>query len=311
MEICAYGAVDIFAIISGYVSYSDKEKKFKISNYVNLWLQVVFYNLLVTATFDIIMPNLVSRRDYAIAFLPVTEKLYTYFTSYTGLFIIMPIINCGIRNCSDIILKRVFFIIIIAFSFLDNVAGGFRLNNGYSFAWIAILFILGSIIRKCKIGKDMKTCTILLIILLLHFVTFMYKIYGLEFSILDIPINKNLFVSYLSPTVLLVSIFHVILFSRLKIKPLGTKIIKFMAPSAFAVYLLNTNRFIYNNVIKGLFANLCNQPILKIFACVLSFSILFELASIIVDKIRMALFRICKVNVLVGKLDNAFNGNSQ
>lgn len=307
IEICAYGAVDIFAIISGYVSYNEKEKKFKISNYINLWLQVVFYDLLLTIIFNIVMPNLVSREDYIIAFLPVTNKLYWYFTAYTGLFIIMPIINSGIRNCNDVILKRIFFLIIIVFSFLDNISGRFNLNDGYSFIWITLLFILGSIIKKCKIGKNMKIHTILLIIVLLYSITYMYKIYGFEFSILDISINKNLFVSYLSPTILLVSIFHVILFSRLEIKLLGTKIIKFMASSAFAVYLLNTNKFVFNNVMKGLFTNLYNQSLIKIFVYVFSFSILFVLASIIIDKIRMILFKICKLNVLLDKLGNKFN----
>ncbi len=307
IEICAYGAVNIFAIISGYVLYNEKENKFKISNYINLWLQVVFYDLLLTIIFNIIMPNSVSSKDYVIAFLPVTHRLYWYFTAYTGLFIIMPIINSGIRNCNDILLKRIFFAIIIVFSFLSSISGEFELNNGYSFIWITLCFILGSIIKKCKIGKNMKTHTIILSILLLYGITFIYKMYGFEFSIFDMSINKNLFVSYISPTILLVSIFHVILFSRLEIKTLGTKIIKFLAPSAFAVYLLNTNKFVFDHVIKGIFANLYDQSLIKIFIYVFSFSILFLLASIIIDKIRIFLFKICKLNILLEKLDSIFD----
>ena len=38
LEIISYCAVDIFALISGYVSYTGNEKKTNYSNYFNLWL---------------------------------------------------------------------------------------------------------------------------------------------------------------------------------------------------------------------------------------------------------------------------------
>ena len=47
IEIVAYCAVDIFALISGYVSYTEKEKRINYSKYLNLWFQVVFYGLLM------------------------------------------------------------------------------------------------------------------------------------------------------------------------------------------------------------------------------------------------------------------------
>ena len=84
MEIFAYCAVDIFALISGYVSYSKEEKRTKYSNYLNIWLQVVFYGLLVTGIFNIIKPELIHKRDYLLVLFPVTNGLYWYVSAYTG-----------------------------------------------------------------------------------------------------------------------------------------------------------------------------------------------------------------------------------
>ena len=46
MEIICYCAVDIFALISGYVAYSNSYKKTNYANYVILWLEIVFYGIL-------------------------------------------------------------------------------------------------------------------------------------------------------------------------------------------------------------------------------------------------------------------------
>ena len=48
LEICAYGAVNCFALISGYVMVN---KTIKTKNIIGLWFQVLFYSLLFTSLF--------------------------------------------------------------------------------------------------------------------------------------------------------------------------------------------------------------------------------------------------------------------
>lgn len=43
-----YCAVNMFGIISGYVGYFDSEKDYKFKNYILLWIQVVFYGIVIT-----------------------------------------------------------------------------------------------------------------------------------------------------------------------------------------------------------------------------------------------------------------------
>ena len=54
LEICAYCAVNCYAIISGYVGISSK---FKYTNIIMLWLQVAFYTLSITAVFSVLKPG--------------------------------------------------------------------------------------------------------------------------------------------------------------------------------------------------------------------------------------------------------------
>lgn len=91
IEICSYVSVNVFALISGYVIYKEEERKFKISNYINLWLQIVFYGFVITILFNIFASSVqINLEAYIKVLFPVTNKLYWYFTAYTGLFFIMP-----------------------------------------------------------------------------------------------------------------------------------------------------------------------------------------------------------------------------
>ena len=295
LEIFAYCAVDIFALISGYVSYNGKEKKTNYSKYINIWLQVVFYGLLVTLIFNIISPEIVSRRDYFIVLFPVTNGLYWYFTAYTGLFILMPFINKCINNCDNETLRKIFISILLTFSVFDTIAERFELSNGYSFIWIVLMYILGAIMKKCEIGKQMKFYQASIGILIFYIVTWLYKIYGIERTILNVKITKNLFVSYTSPTVLGVAILYIIGVSKINFNIVLQNLIKFAASSTFAIYILNNHKLIWNYVMKDRFINLSNQSLIRIFIYVTGFSFIFVIGAILIDKIRTWVFKICHI----------------
>ena len=307
MEIFAYCAVNIFALISGYVSYSNKEKRTKYSNYINIWLQVVFYGLLITGIFNFIKPELIHIKDYILVLFPVSNGLYWYVTAYTGLFVLMPFLNKGIRNCSDRTLKKLFIVIIIAFSIFDTITKRFVLSGGYSFIWIVLLYILGAIIKKCEIGKNVKCYHALFGICILCLITYIYKIYGWQITKLNVKITNDILVSYTSPTILGISILYIIGFSKINFTNIFKKVIKFAAPSTFAVYLLNNHRHIWEYVLKNLFVKISNQSILKIFVYTVGFSILFVIGSILIDKVRVLLFKVCKVSFIIDKIEEILN----
>lgn len=310
LEIIAFCAVDMFAIISGYVSYSSlsKKRKIKYSNYINLWLQVVFYGLVICFVLNIINPSIIERKDYITAFFPVMTKSYWYFTAYTGLFIILPFITEGIKNIKIEKLKKLFIVFIITFSLLEIISPKFNFNSGYSFIWITILYVLGAIMKKANIGKSIKNYQLLIIIIIMYFFTFLYKMYGFEISKYGIiTITKDTFIDYTSPSILLIAILYVLLFSRLRFNNIINKIIKFVAPSTFAIYLINDNNFIRTYYINDLFKKYVNCSSIKLFFVVISFSVLFVFFSIMIDKIRILIFKHLKVSTLINQFLSKLN----
>ncbi|MBO5479057.1 MAG: acyltransferase family protein [Clostridia bacterium] len=298
LEIFVYGAVNIFALISGYVLYTEENKKIKISNYINLWCQVVFYGILITAMFDIIMPNKVTIQDYLKNIFPVINNIWWYFTAYTGLFVFIPLINNAIRNYSKLATRKIFILLILIFSFYNLIPNIFGLSEGYSVIWIIILYILGAIIKKCNIGKQLKWYNAVIIIILMGLITYFYTMFGKEFKIFEIKVKRDLLISYTSPTILISAIMYLILFSKMKFNKTIEKIIKFAASSSFAIYIINDNPMIRNNWIINRFANLTMGSTKEIYLYVIAFSFLFVIISILIDKIRIFIFKLIHVNDL-------------
>lgn len=303
MEIFAYCAVNIFALISGYVSYNGENRKTNYSKYIILWLQVVFYGILVTFIFNIVRPELVTKRDYLITLFPVSNGLYWYFTAYTGLFVLIPFINKAIVSADEKMLRKMFVAIIFAFSMFDVVVKRFMLSGGYSVIWIVLLYILGSIMKKCEIGKNVKTYQAVIGIFILTFITYIYKIYGLEITKLNVSITKALLVSYTSPTILGIAILYIIGFSKINFNNVLKKLIKFFAPATFAVYLLNNQGLIWVHIMKDRFVYLCDSSLLKIFVDVMVFSCAFVVGSMLIDRVRILLFKICHIDKFAKKVE--------
>lgn len=79
LEVIAFGAVNTYAMISGFVSV---DSHFKISNILILWLQVLFYGILINTVFFFLLPESRNTSGWIQALFPVTRKEYWYFTAY-------------------------------------------------------------------------------------------------------------------------------------------------------------------------------------------------------------------------------------
>ncbi len=303
LEVFCYSAVNIFGIISGYVSYKEEESRTKISNYIRLWLEVVFYAFIITLCLKYINPDIVTSDDFKKSFFPVTFNTYWYFTAYTGLFAFMPLINKAIRHLDEQILKKIFLVFILLFSFCGTFANSLTLGEGYSVIWLIILYTIGAIIKKCDIGKKLKPLQSLLFIISLNLFTLIYLIYGKEHDICGLIINNKLFINYTSPTILGVGILNVLLFSKIKLNNWMTKLTKFISTSSFAIYLLNEHYLIRNNYIQNSFIPLASKHSYEIVFKVIIFSLAFVILAIIIDKIRYYLFKLLKVDKLAIFLD--------
>ena len=299
LETWTYCAVNIFALVSGYVSYAEREKKTKWSSYVLLWLQVVTYGVAVTLVFNFFHPELVTKADLLRMFLPVTGGLYWYLNAYTGLFVVMPLLNAGLRKCSVETLKKVFVAMFLIFSVYEAVVRRMAMTGGYSFAWVFVLYVMGGIIKKCGIGKKLTAPKAWIGTAVLCLMAWLWRIYGPEFSFRGVWVGQDIWISYLSPMVLGAAILHVIAFSKMKIGGACRKVIAFAAPGSFAVYILNCHWIIWAYMMTAKFAPLAGQPVYVMVFWVLAFSCAFVVISILIDRVRIFLFEVFRVRKMV------------
>ncbi len=263
LETSAYGAVDCFALISGYVGW---HSHFSYRKGLRIWLQTFFYTIGITVLFAIFMPEAVAKEQWLGAFFPIMQKQYWYMTAYSGLFVLIPILNRAIAELSKKDLLRICLAIFVVFSLLPTVFNVtvFGLGGGYSVIWLMLLYILGGFWGR--VGKSGTTShgdrasdpkgprspvpmacpvpvtalTRLLAILIYLFCTaisFYLKLSGF-----------SQYVSYTSPTILLGSCSLFFLFSSLKCGKISRKIAAFLAPSALSVYLIHVNPLVWNHI---------------------------------------------------------------
>ena len=78
-----YGAVDCYALLSGYVGYSEeKDINIRFDKYAKLWLQVTFYSFIITLIAKIFLPSEITLGSIIKALFPVTFGEYWYFCAY-------------------------------------------------------------------------------------------------------------------------------------------------------------------------------------------------------------------------------------
>lgn len=309
MEIGAYCAVDCYAMISGFVGFSEKEKLQKYSRYVVLWLQVVFYCIFITALFYVLRPEVITVRRLVRVIFPVSFGEYWYFTAYTGVFFFMPWLNKVVRNMKKKELERLIGLCLAMFcgyaSVVSVVGDPFKLVGGYSFLWPAVLYVLGAYIRKYEIYKCFRKRYLILVYFGFVFLTWIWKfgVGTLSMKMIGVKIGDDILVSYISPTILGSAFVLLLVFAKLKVSGFANQSIKFIAPAAFGVYLLHTHPLVFEYVLKGYFSSVGELPVWLVPGAVLASAFGIFVGGILIDKVRGCLFSILRIKNLAEKID--------
>lgn len=238
MEFAALGAVNIYALISGYVGYG---RAWKPGNLIRLWLQAVFYCLVINLLFMFFYgTDVISAKELLASFFPLTGQTWWYLTSYAAVFLLMPVLNMCIEKLSrEMAAKAIIGAAVLSWWDLISKKNIFKLEGGYSAIWLVFLYFVGAFIKKyysdtrykavflkyCGWIYLLTTCTAFVTVILLQKITL--HIFG---SVK----GDRFFYGYTTPTVMLAALALFLYFSAVKIK--RTKVITFLAPAAFGRY---------------------------------------------------------------------------
>lgn len=307
LEAAAYCAVNCYALISGYVGYSDRPKPLRLARCIELWLQVVFYSVIITTVYCIAGVGSVGVSDFADAFLPVTSKQYWYFTAYIGMFFFIPLLNALVRRLNRRALVSLCIMLIAVFSLYDTFASFWKkdplaLVGGHSPLWLGVLYIFGAAMKKLRVPESMSSKKALLIYASAAVFTALFKITG-DRLLRFVP--GSLFVRDTSPTVLLCAAALSVAFARFKPGRKLTEFAVLLAPAAFGVYLLHVSPLVFEHVIGNRFAFIGRLPFPLIPFAVLASAGVILAVGLAADKVRILLFKALGVPKLCRKAEKS------
>ena len=307
LEAAAYCAVNRYALISGYVGYSDRPKPLRLARCIELWLQVVFYSVIITTVYCIAGVGSVGVSNFADAFLPVTSKQYWYFTAYIGMFFFIPLLNALVRRLNRRALVSLCIMLIAVFSLYDTFASFWKkdplaLVGGHSPLWLGVLYIFGAAMKKLRVPESMSSKKALLIYASAAVFTALFKITG-DRLLRFVP--GSLFVRDTSPTVLLCAAALFVAFARFTPGRRLTEFAVLLAPAAFGVYLLHVSPLVFEHVIGNRFAFIGRLPFPLIPFAVLASAGVILVVGLAADKVRILLFKALGVPKLCRKAEKS------
>lgn len=236
----AFCAVDCFALISGYVGATSGGSSIWPSLFI-LWLRAVFYGLSATALFSLLYPGTVAVEERIAAALPVGNNQYWYFTAYFALTLFQPALNHLLNTMDNRALGQLVAGIFAGFSLFPTLIGRdlFRTAAGYHVLWFLCLYLIGGWMKRAGLAQQVRTWWCLLAYVLLTLLTWVWKLW-LEAA----GQTPGLVMSYLSPLVLVSSGALVLAFVWMRLPKWAGRVVGFLAPSAFSVYLLHDHRLV-------------------------------------------------------------------
>ena len=275
--------VDIFVFISGWFGIKPKLKGF-----LNFIFQCLFFliGLYVVALF---LGTAELSKEGLLGCIAATP-LNWFIKAYLLLYIISPVLNAFVNNASKETFRNVllgFYAFQFLYGWIFSQATDY-INGGYSTISFMGLYLLARYVSiyKPSLFNVKPAFSFLIVSLVVSFVTFCYVVppyidfwhTGLGLSFLD----------YISPTTLLITVYMVQGFSKLKIH---SSIINWIAASSFAVFLLHTNPNVlwhYVALFQGIHVH---YPGVNYWVISIPVLILIFLIAVIIDQLRKIVWK--------------------
>lgn len=161
LVVCSSVCVNVFILISSYFSFN---RPLNLKRITLLWLQIVFYSLLLTSLSIIVSSSAIPWKELIRSLFPVTNYAYWFCTVYFGFVFFTPFLSKMVMALSR---KEHEMLLIVLFvfccTFSHNIPLGERmgLNNGFSLLWFIAIFFWGSYFKRFEIPVSKKTSYLL------------------------------------------------------------------------------------------------------------------------------------------------------
>lgn len=298
LETISYCAVDIFALITGYIYIN---RKIKLKNIINLWFVVVFYCVIISLVYYIKDSTTSNFVSFIKSFFPVTFCKHWYFKSYFLLYFMIPFINNFLHNLNFKEYNTLLLILLLCCSIQQTIF----LGTLYQVSILLVMYIIGAYIRIYEselVVLNLCNITYLLFFILSTLLALLPRVISCLLP-LQLQIGGAGLLRYHSPCMILQSTCLLLIFRKIIIDSNAiNRIIKGISLSCFSVYIVHAEDHILNSLIVDKFTFLKSYTDIK-FILILAL-VIFAIFIIIlfIDKIRVLLFKLIKINDFINLL---------
>lgn len=314
--VLCFTSVNVFGILSGYLSINKQKNKNK--RIVELILILLFYCLVIPSIFygfnlfDV--RNTSSIKEIIYDYFPILAGNYWYITCYVFLFFMIPYINKFCNMLDQKTYKKLLTILFILLIILPNVllVDLFRIQGGYSPFWLIYCYMIGGYLRIYNV--NMPNDKIIKSFVLTYCISFLLNclIRNLGYIFLGRVVRANLLINYISPFTLILSVLIFLYFKNINVnKKVFEKVFVYLSEMSFSVYIIHGQRMIFYKILKNLFTPLLNHNSIVIFVGIVLSIVIIYIVCCIIDEVRKLLFKVFRINdfiVFVGsKMDKLLN----
>lgn len=297
-------AVDGFALISGYINYSGRQK---YTSLIMLWLRVLFYSVGITATVWFLSPDAVSYANIRSSFFPLLTGQYWYFTAYAGCFVLAPLARSAMEHLSHREASSCLLGIILLFSVFPYLMRNdpFLTSSGNHSLWLLVLYALGAYVRKFDPFSRLSTKALLLLFAGACIIQSCSGgvIRALSSRLTGRALTQWYFICNDSPTTLILSLLALALFSRLRIH-CSSPLFRLLVSGSFSVYLIHDHPLVRQSVIVPLGARLAVLPSFLLIPAISATGLLIYLLCTCVDMLREKLFCALRIRARLLRLED-------
>ncbi len=309
LEIAAYCAVNCFALSTGYLM---GEKKFSGKKIAPLWVTVFFYCVVLELAGALLWPDDWSVKQLAYIF-PVFSGKYWYFSAYFCMYFFIPLLNLAVEKMPERDFRRLLiagFLLLSGSMVIRSNLDSLKQENGYNAWWLGYLYLLGAGIKKYGYFQNISGKKAIFGYFSAVFLTFLSKFAMEWLQGAKIPVltgaanfyNPQRFVNYISPTIVASAVF--LMTACIKAKPPKwlSRVLKWMSPLVFQVYIIHEHPTVRDHFVKGILADYVTVSAPALLGLALLTALGIFAACIGIDTLRSGLFWLLKVDQFVNKL---------
>ena len=265
-------SVNGFAMISGYVGI---DSKYKFSRIIWLYVTVMVYNFIIPASIyysyrDSAFIDISLDDKYVLkALFPVVFCTSWYFSAYFGLFFLIPFITSAVKNTDKKLALKLLGCLFFFICFFQHTViilteapqyDSYGMNYGYSMMWLTLMYLAGAIVKKHDLFRNVNKWIFIVAFAVLSAIGVAVSLYMYHKNPVDKMNGPNDYnediLLFTSPITVAQAFCLLLFFSRLKTAVPVQKILLFLIPHTFSIYIIHTQSYAWDYIIHDFYTEI-------------------------------------------------------